>query len=275
MSHPYPSKMRLLKEWLAEITNEEKRIAFANAIPDSIEWVVGNKSKEGLNPIFEATEKFYQYYKHFPTKAYWRLEPFDSGKLYLSSEFGQETLQIFVDPYNRSAVMPASGNLVYKLAEKYPEFYNFVTFARAQGWFNPTKAEIGKLLNIAKNDFSGVDLENYEVMGVFENTELTWSEGWLKYLDYKDDPACVLVWDAFLDITKKPTLEWIDPYTKKDEQQDYSSHNAKLNAIIREKERRLSTLQLSEARYGFNTPPETLIEIEDLEVEIKDLKMKL
>ncbi|MBC8076282.1 MAG: hypothetical protein H7Y32_09435 [Chloroflexales bacterium] len=45
-----------------------------------------------------------------------------------------------------------------------------------------------------------------------------------------------------------------------------------MSDIVREKKRRLQQLQLTQARYGINTPPEITIEIEDLVAEIAQLE---
>ncbi|MCP5088945.1 MAG: hypothetical protein GY952_19355, partial [Rhodobacteraceae bacterium] len=45
-----------------------------------------------------------------------------------------------------------------------------------------------------------------------------------------------------------------------------------IEQLIYEKRRRLQGLELKEARYGLNTPPEVYAEIEDLKVEIEALE---
>lgn len=48
--------------------------------------------------------------------------------------------------------------------------------------------------------------------------------------------------------------------------------STELETLIAEKTRRLHQRQLQEARMGYSTPPEVLMEIEDLKAEIKTLK---
>lgn len=51
--------------------------------------------------------------------------------------------------------------------------------------------------------------------------------------------------------------------------------STELESLIAEKTRRLHQRQLQEARMGYGTPPEVLMEIEDLKKEIKSLKAQL
>lgn len=51
------------------------------------------------------------------------------------------------------------------------------------------------------------------------------------------------------------------------------THND-LNRLIELKNRRLQQLKLTEARFGFNTSPEVLIEMEDLQTEIEALQQQ-
>lgn len=51
--------------------------------------------------------------------------------------------------------------------------------------------------------------------------------------------------------------------------------STELETLIAEKTRRLHQRQIQEARMGYSTPPEVLMEIEDLTAEIKALKAQL
>lgn len=51
--------------------------------------------------------------------------------------------------------------------------------------------------------------------------------------------------------------------------------STELETLIAEKTRRLHQRQIQEARMGYSTPPEVLMEIEDLTAEIKALKTQL
>lgn len=51
--------------------------------------------------------------------------------------------------------------------------------------------------------------------------------------------------------------------------------HADLTQQLKEKDRRLQQLKLKEARFGYNTPPEVLIEIEDLQAETETLRRQL
>jgi chromosome segregation ATPase len=53
------------------------------------------------------------------------------------------------------------------------------------------------------------------------------------------------------------------------------SHKDHTERLILEKSRRLQILKEKAARLGINTPPEILTEIEDIEVELKELQAEL
>lgn len=50
---------------------------------------------------------------------------------------------------------------------------------------------------------------------------------------------------------------------------------AKLQALLKTKRRRLKVLQQRQATYGINTPPEVIIEIEDIQNSIGQIKQTL
>ena len=56
---------------------------------------------------------------------------------------------------------------------------------------------------------------------------------------------------------------------------DISNESEFLQKLITEKTRYLQTLQLQAARYGISAPPHVVIEIEDLEKEIAELRQRL
>lgn len=53
---------------------------------------------------------------------------------------------------------------------------------------------------------------------------------------------------------------------------EFSKKDEHIDTLILNKQRRLQALQAKQAIFGVNTPPETMIEIEDLHAEIEELR---
>lgn len=65
------------------------------------------------------------------------------------------------------------------------------------------------------------------------------------------------------------------PITSQTRQGIRMSRKDDIKKLVAEYQRRLHKLKLQEARFGINTPPETLTEIEDIEAKIKRLQREL